>query len=137
MPQTAYKAALDAALREYETLTTQRAELDSRLAQVTESIGTLTRLCGLTPTVAYGLTDACRTALRCAGAPMTPIEIRDRLRSTGFDLSRYANPLAAIHTVLKRLAESGEAASRQAPRSQRVAFEFRTPVRPAAPGARR
>jgi hypothetical protein len=137
MTPTAYKAALDAALREYESLTAQRAELDTRLAQVTESIGTLTRLCGLTPTVAYGLTDACRTALRCSGAPMTPIEIRDRLHATGFDLSRYANPLAAIHTVLRRLAENGEAAARPAPKSQRIAFEFRPPVRAARPGVPR
>jgi 2'-5' RNA ligase len=39
---------------------------------------------------------------------MTPAEIRDRLASIGFDFETYANPLAAIHTTLKRLAEADE-----------------------------
>jgi hypothetical protein len=36
------------------------------------------------------------------------MEVRDRLMAIGFDLSKYANSLAAIHTVLKRLADAGE-----------------------------
>jgi hypothetical protein len=130
MSQPSYRAALDAALREYETLLQQKADLDSRLAQVAESVGTLTRLCGYTPTVAYGLTDACKTSLRCAGVPMTPLDVRDRLQATGFDIDRYSNPLAAIHTVLRRLTESGEL-RRRASRSRGVTYEFRSPERQA------
>ena len=130
MPHPPYRAALDAALREYETLLQQKADLDSRLAQVAESVGTLTRLCGYTPTVAYGLTDACKTSLRCAGVPMTPLEVRDRLQSTGFDINRYSNPLAAIHTVLRRLTEAGEL-RRRVSRSKGVTYVFRAPERPA------
>jgi hypothetical protein len=126
MPQPSYRAALDAALREYEALLQQKADIDARLAQVAESVGTLTRLCGYTPTVAYGLTEACKTSLRCAGAPMTPLEVRDRLQSTGFDINRYSNPLAAIHTVLRRLTESGDV-RRRASRSRGVTYEFRAP----------
>lgn len=126
MSQPSYRAALDAALREYETLLRQKADLDARLAQVGESVGTLTRLCGYTPTVAYGLTEACKTSLRCAAAPMTPLEVRDRLKATGFDIDRYSNPLAAIHTVLRRLTESGEV-RRRASRSKGVTYEFRVP----------
>ena len=127
MSVSSYRAALDAALREYERLLQQKAELDARLAQVAESVGTLSRLCGYTPTVAYGLTEACKTSLRCAGAPMTPLEVRDRLQSTGFDINKYSNPLAAIHTVLRRLTESGEIRRRPASRSKGVAYEFRAP----------
>ena len=127
MSQPSYRAALDAALREYETLLQQKADVDARLAQVAESVGTLTRLCGYTPTVAYGLTDACKTSLRCAGVPMTPLEVRDRLQSTGFDIKKYSNPLAAIHTVLRRLTESGDVRRRPASRSKGVAYEFRAP----------
>ena len=58
-----YKRALDAACREYEEVVRRRAELDKRLAQLHESIGALTRLCGYTPTVSWGLTDACRVVL--------------------------------------------------------------------------
>jgi hypothetical protein len=127
MSQASYRAALDAAVREYETLLQQKADVDARLAQVAESIGTLTRLCGYIPTVAYGLTEACKTSLRCAAAPMTPLEVRDRLQSTGFDINKYSNPLAAIHTVLRRLTESGDVRRRPASRTKGVSYEFRAP----------
>jgi hypothetical protein len=103
-----YRSALDAAVREYEKLGGQRREIDERLAQLAQTIGTLNRLCGLVPTVFWGLTDACRVVLKGGGRPMAPMEVRDRLMAIGFDLSKYANSLAAIHTVLKRLAEAGE-----------------------------
>jgi hypothetical protein len=106
-----YRSALDAAVREYEKLGEQRREIDERLAQLAQTIGTLNRLCGLVPTVFWGLTDACRVVLKGFGRPMAPLEVRDRLLAIGFDLSKYANSLAAIHTVLKRLAEAGEVRS--------------------------
>lgn len=102
-----YRRALDAAVREYETLGQQRQDIDKRLAELAQTIGTLSRLCGLTPTVPMGLTDACRLAMR-TGLPMTPTDVRGRLAAIGFDLSKYSSDLAAIHTVLKRLNEAGE-----------------------------
>ena len=102
-----YRRALDAAIREYESLGQQRQDIDKRLSDLAQTISTLSRLCGLTPTVPWGLTDACRVVLR-SGLPMTPTDVRDRLLSIGFDLSKYSNELAGIHTVLKRLNESGE-----------------------------
>jgi hypothetical protein len=117
-----YRRALDAAAREYEQAMADRAALETRIAQLQQTIGTLTRLCGFEPTVQWGLTDACRTLLRAAGRPLTPIEMRDRLASVGFDLSRYSNALAAVHTTVKRLAESGEAAP--VDDETRTAYEF-------------
>jgi hypothetical protein len=108
MSQDDYRRALDAATTEYEALGAQRREIDQRLAQLSQSIATLTRLLGLTPTVPFGLTDAIRMIVRGAGVPMTPVEVRDRLHAIGFDISKYANDLAAVHTILKRLNESGE-----------------------------
>lgn len=102
-----YRSALDAAIKEYETLQAQRRSIDDRLAQLGQAIGTLTRLLGLTPTVPLGLTDACRMILR-HGQPMTPVEVRDRLQAIGIDMSKYANDLAAVHTILKRLNAAGE-----------------------------
>lgn len=102
-----YRRALESAVREYESLGQQRQDIDKRLSELAQSISTLSRLCGLTPTVPWGLTDACRVVLR-SGLPMTPVDVRDRLLSIGFDLSKYSNELAGIHTVLKRLNESGE-----------------------------
>ncbi len=102
-----YRRALEAAVREYEALGARRREIDMRLSQLAQSISTLTRLIGLTPTVPLGLTDACRLVLR-RGVPMTPIEVRDLLLAIGVDLSIYSSELAVIHTVLKRLNEAGE-----------------------------
>jgi hypothetical protein len=102
-----YRAALEAAAKEYETLGEERRRIDDRLTQLAQTIGTLSRLIGLTPTVPLSITDAVRLAMR-AGVPMTPTEVRDRLLSIGVDLSIYTNELAVIHTVLKRLNEAGE-----------------------------
>lgn len=110
MPPDDYRRALDAAIKEYERAGADRAALDARIAQLQETIGTLTKLCGFTPTVPFGLTDACRLVLRNAAAPMTAVQVRERLTAIGFDHQKYANGLAAIHTVLKRLEESGETA---------------------------
>jgi hypothetical protein len=103
-----YRAALQAAIKEYEALGAQRRQIDDRLAQLAQTIGTLTRLLGLSPTVPIGLTDACRLALRGSGLPLTPVEVRDRLQSMGVDLSVYTNDLSAIHTILKRLNDASE-----------------------------
>ena len=103
-----YRRALETAIREYEALGQQRQDIDRRLADIMQTIGTLSRLCGLVSTVPLGLTDACRLVVRGAGLPVTPMEVRDRIKAIGFDLSKYANDLAAIHTILKRLNESGE-----------------------------
>jgi hypothetical protein len=103
-----YRRALEAAIKEYETLGEERQRIDRRLSELAHTIGTLSRLCGFTPTVPWGLTDACRTVLRNAGKPMTPVEIRDRLRAIGLDLSKYTSELAAVHTTLKRLNQAGE-----------------------------
>ena len=119
-----YRRALEAACREFERATADRAALDSRLAQLRQTIATLTKLCGLTPTVPLGLTEACRLVLRNAPAPVTAVEVRERLTTIGFDHERYANGLAAIHTVLKRLEEAGEVALAEDDETTRQAFVF-------------
>jgi hypothetical protein len=96
-----YRSALAAAITEYETLGERRREIDNRLAQLAQTIGTLSRLLGLTPTVPMSITDAVRLAAR-SGVPMTPLEVRERLLAIGVDLSSYSNDLAVIHTVLRR-----------------------------------
>ena len=121
-----YRQALDAAVKEYEQLGEERRAIDKRLAQLAQTIGTLNRLCGFTPTVFWGLTDACRVVLRGAGHPMTPVEVRDRLEAIGMDLSKYTNSLAAIHVVLKRLKEAGELGFTSIG-SGKFAYEWRQP----------
>ena len=55
---------------------------------------------------------------------LSPTAVRDRLQAVGMDLGHYANPLAAIHTVLKRLVESGEAQAAEADEANRSVYQF-------------
>jgi hypothetical protein len=121
-----YRGALDKAIAEYERLGEERRRLDDRLAQLTQTITTLSRLVGLEPTVPFGLTDACRLVYRNAGVPLSPLEVRERLRAIGFDLANYSNDMAAIHTVLKRLNESGELRAMAVPGKQIYAWRIPT-----------
>ena len=121
-----YRGALEKAIAEYERLGEERRRIDDRLAQLAQTISTLTRLIGLTPTVPLGLTDACRLVYRNAGIPLSPTEARERLRAIGFDLSVYASEMAAIHTVLRRLNESGELRAMATPGKQ--IYAWRTPT---------
>jgi hypothetical protein len=129
-----YRRALEAAVREYETLGEQRQQIDRRLAELAQTMSTLSRLCGIVPTVSVGLTDACRLVLRGAGLPMTPVEVRERLKSFGFDLSRYTNDLAAVHTTLKRLNDAGELRFIARPGTGEKAYVWDRPARAALLG---
>ena len=121
-----YRDALDKAIAEYERLGEERRRIDDRLAQLTQTIGTLSRLIGLEPTIPFGLTDACRLVYRNAGIPLSPTDVRERLRAIGFDLSSYSNEMAAIHTVLRRLNVSGELRAMAVPGKQ--IYAWRTPT---------
>src|SRR4051812_32661922 len=108
MTEPDYRSALAAAVDEYERLGEERRQLDDRLSQLAQTISGLSRLLGFVATQPLGLTDACRMIYRNAGLPMSPTEVRDRMREVGVDLSVYSNEMAAIHTVIKRLHEAGE-----------------------------
>jgi len=54
-----------------------------------------------------GFTDAVRRILRGNHAQaLTPTDVKERLPQIGFTLEGYTNPLASIHTILKRLAKT-------------------------------
>ncbi len=51
-----------------------------------------------------GLTTAIRLCFTGGKKWLTPVEIRDYLKSNGFNFESYkANPLASIHTTLRRM----------------------------------
>ena len=55
-----------------------------------------------------GLTDAVSIAVRSNLEGFTAVQVRDMLEAMKFDLSKYSNALAAIHTTLKRLDIAGK-----------------------------
>src|SRR5207249_3977513 len=58
-----------------------------------------------------GFTDAVRKVFRNIPEGrryLDPKSVRDILKEEGFPLEKYTNPLASIHTILKRLVKKGE-----------------------------
>lgn len=55
-----------------------------------------------------GFTDAIRDVLQRTTEDLTATEVKDALSKSGFSVDGYSNPLASIHTVLKRLFLAGE-----------------------------
>ncbi len=103
-----YRQTLEAAIEEYERLKQEREAIETRLAQLRQTIGALGPLCKLPRRDVPGLTDACRSVLRAKLGGLMPLEVKAGLETMGLDLSTYSNPLASIHAVLKRLAKAGE-----------------------------
>ena len=107
MTAAQYRTALDAARKELDEALGQQSELETRISQLRQTIATLAALCDEPPDLDIGLTEACRSVLRGATALRAP-DIRDRVAAMGVDLSKYANGIGAVHTVLKRLIDAGE-----------------------------
>ena len=55
------------------------------------------------------LADACRKVLAASDRFMSPVRVRNELRISKYPLKEHRNALSAIHGVLKRFEESGEA----------------------------
>jgi DNA-binding PadR family transcriptional regulator len=96
----------------------QRAAIhcDRQIAALIQTMNAIAPLVGEEPLTlpaseeaemaAVGMTDSIRAILTEAREPLTASEIRDRLERKGFDVKSYSNPLANIHTILRRLTEA-------------------------------
>ena len=115
-----YKAAIDELsklMEQFEDLEGQMEALRERMATVRKGVHGLAALCGANPEKEYphlfprtisadiGFTDAIREVFKSGDVHeyYSPVRMRDELKKRGFDLSKYKNPLASIHTILKRL----------------------------------
>jgi hypothetical protein len=113
------RQALDDYVAQLRSAIAERSKLSQRIKRIegaargilatTEDEGEISTYQGLLDEVIEptGFTDAIRKVLQSAeGTALTPMEIRDLLPKVGFPLSGYSNPLASVHTILKRLAKS-------------------------------
>jgi hypothetical protein len=127
-----YEQALTKALQELTDVMAERERLDEALDAVDKRIAILRRgayglgsLCGkgyyalsaefpdLFPETSInsdtGLTDAVREVLKADRETyFSAIRVRDSLKDKGYEISKYKNALASIHTVLRRLLSQGE-----------------------------
>jgi hypothetical protein len=119
MPRQTYKNAYEAAKADLLRLTEKRQRLDSEIRKLHASLKVLGELCGIAPEEinqllfeegidsSLGFTDSIRRIFRTQNAPLKPPEIRSNLLKMGIGREQV-NLLASIHTVLRRLVDSGE-----------------------------
>jgi hypothetical protein len=126
-----YKRTLEAAKTEMGELLHQRNEIDSRIGKLAPVIEYLSLLCDeiqspppdlpMPSQLDLGLSDAIRLAFRSAvPESLTPTEVRDKLKASGFNLGKYANELPPIHNTIARLKEQGEIEETARPNGDRA-----------------
>jgi hypothetical protein len=123
-PRINYAEVMDQALSDLENLIRERNRMDMEIAKLRETVRVLSTMVkeneeqihrrsailGWASLNTPNLTDSVRAVLRGAREQgMTAIETRDKLQSAGFDFSSFSNPLASVHTTLKRLIGHKEA----------------------------
>jgi hypothetical protein len=75
-----------------------------------------------------GLTKAVRAVLMISGEWMTPTQVRDHLIRLNFNIDKYQNALASIHTVLGRFAEDAYSSIEVRPSDKgRAEYRWATP----------
>ncbi|HKV93692.1 MAG TPA: hypothetical protein VJW20_14185 [Candidatus Angelobacter sp.] len=124
-----YARMLEKAKKELADLKEQRSDLQSQLKEVDERITKQQKgieglahladqqnmaalpIGAVKPLAKFtSFTDAvCYTLTTVPKLNLTPMQVRERLHVLGYDLTKYkSNPVASIHTILKRLVEAGK-----------------------------
>ena len=121
MVSTDYERLREGILRDLEAKIAEEDELARKLAEVKQEIqGLRTISAGLdvylgdpkTSEDTWGITDAIRDILDLSSPDaMKPTDIRDKLRILAFAIDDYSQPLAVVHTTLKRLENQKEVES--------------------------
>jgi hypothetical protein len=110
MTRESIQVTLSELLAEDANLKTQAELIQRRRTQISAAIVSLTALENdQMPEFSGGLAEAIRTVLR-ADTKMTfsATDVRTGLKILKFNFDNMSNPLASIHSVLRRLHESGE-----------------------------
>ena len=117
-----YRRALYEANQDLAHCLVEREKIDHRIARLETVITDLQNLCAeldrksfenrvdrvIRSGLKQGITETARLILKETFFPMNARELKTGMEARKLDLSRYSNPLAVIHTVLKRLVQSGE-----------------------------
>ncbi len=119
---TPYRSAFREALEEIALALKARDGLERRVSELKDALPALAQLGRPTRQErklmeelmaaaehgAINLTRAVRLELAMADVALTTVQIRDLLRKRRFSFSSYSNPMAAIHSALNRMENTGE-----------------------------
>jgi len=122
MKKPNYHRMLHDAKQNLAQLLTQRQALDQEIAHAHTVVTELQNLCAdqdqrefwggaerlVKAHLKVGITEAVRVILQENFFPMTAVDLKKQIEARKLDINRYANPLAVIHTVLKRLVQAGD-----------------------------
>jgi|ERR1700688_58906 len=114
MTELDYKVLLDktkndllATQNELGQLFKQQEVLEKKIAGLRAMIAAMSRMLDeeFVEEDAIGLTDAIRAAFRAAGpaGTLTPTEVKGQLQMMGYDIAKYGNVMASVHTIINRL----------------------------------
>ena len=122
MANTNYHRLLYEAKQDLARHLVKRQKLDQKIARLHAVVSDLQNFCAeldqknlekrvdrvIKADLKVGITEAVRVILQENFFPMTAIDLKKNIESRKLNIQRYANPLAVIHTVLKRLVQSGD-----------------------------
>jgi hypothetical protein len=119
-----YKVALDSARKALEEMLKARAVLDEQIPKVEAVVTSLSDLCDppqdfpplsavesakIPPEFPIHLRGAIIEVLHAASPkPLSPTEVRDKLKEMNFPLDRYAFEMPPIHNAINRLLQADE-----------------------------
>jgi hypothetical protein len=122
MKRENYSRALYEAKQDLARHLVKRQKLDLKIARLQSLVGNLQSLSAehdrknfesqldrfIKADLKMGITESTRVILKENFFPLTANEIRTKIEARKLNLARYSNPLAVIHTILKRLIQGGE-----------------------------
>jgi len=122
MTRKNYHRTLFEAKQDLARCLVKRQKLDHKVARLQAVISDLENLCAeldqknfekrvdhvIKAHLTVGITESARVVLKENFFPMTASELKKSIEARKLNLSTYLNPLAVIHTVLKRLVQSSE-----------------------------
>jgi hypothetical protein len=107
-----FEEAIERIGDELEKVREQERQLTLRKAQLTQSFNALAPLAFPDEKVfdinSLTLADAIRLVIRSTSVPMKARQVQSRLYELGFELVKFNNPNASVHTALNRMMDSGE-----------------------------
>jgi len=111
-PELIYAKAWLNADKQLQEIIEQEKQLAFKKAQLRETMKALAPLFNPKPTdiSSFTLPNAIRLIVRSAGKPLSALEFKSKLEDLGYPLDKFENPLASIHTALKRMTEAEELA---------------------------
>jgi hypothetical protein len=120
-----FALAYVAALKKLDELTEEEKRIAVQKAQLRETMKALGPLFNPKKADISSLTlsNAIRLVINSTGRPISALEIRGKLKDWGYNLDKFENPMASIHTALSRMEEADELTKSKDERGKKKKFE--------------